>query len=496
MAEINETTSEMNKTPKSIRNKGVDQFYTIPAISEKCLKCVGGRYDWSRWDLVVEPSAGGGSFFTRIPTDKKIGIDIAPTHKDIRKQDFLTYEPPSDTSSSHILVVGNPPFGRVSSLAIKFFNHASKWARVIAFIVPRTFRRISVQNKLDLNFHLVFDENVPMDPCSFEPPMMAKCCFQIWEKNDDATIIQRPIVHLSTVHADWEFLGFGPKDSQGQPTPPNEVTEDANTFALRAYGGKCGQIVNTGLESLRPKSWHWIKSKIPKQTLIDRFNSLDYSVSLDTARQNSIGRGELVHLYSDAYDADDDDDADADDDEEILGTDEPDYKPDHEEVEANKLTIPTIPTIPIPFNVTFLHTMQGCAFDNLSKEGYTGVLKDGRVFSHFIEPWLEQNYPSLKHIKGCKGYDLVDASNENIKYEQKTFTNAKAGCSFRPSNMKGAGRKFDQTIFEEKTKKLLFIIVSNIDFPNIKIRFVSGNDLLGSYPTGIIPRKDFDKFFN
>ena len=129
---------------------GIDKFYTIPAISEKCLNRVGERYEWSTWDMVVEPSAGGGSFFTRIPTIKKIGIDIAPTHTDILKQDFLTYEPPpSDMASPRILVVGNPPFGRVSSLAVKFFNHASKWANVIAFIVPRTFRRISIQNKLN-----------------------------------------------------------------------------------------------------------------------------------------------------------------------------------------------------------------------------------------------------------------------------------------------------------------------------------------------------------
>ena len=62
--------------------------------------------------------------------------------------------------------------------------------------------------------------------------------------------------------------------------------------------------------------------------------------------------------------------------------------------------------------------------------------------------------------------------------------------------MKGVKRTFNQTIFEEKTKKLIFIIVSNIDFPNIKIKFVRGTDLLVSYPKGIIPRKDFDKFFN
>lgn len=282
---------------EEVRDAGLDKFYTIPEISEKCLERIGSIYKWSEWGLVIEPSAGNGSFLTRIPTAKKIGIDISPEHDDIIKQDFLTYNPATGDAgdsgdSIKILVVGNPPFGRVSSLAIKFFNHASKWADVIAFIIPRTFRRVSVQNKLNTSFHLIFDEEIPMKPCSFSPPMMAKCCFQIWEKRDT----ERPIIELSTKHDDWDFLGFGPKDAKGQPTPP-----EGADFAMRAYGGKCGEIVDTGLEILRPKSWHWIKSKINKNTLIERFNSLDYTLSLDTARQNSIGRGELVRAYSEMY---------------------------------------------------------------------------------------------------------------------------------------------------------------------------------------------------
>lgn len=274
-------------------NSKLDKFYTIPSIVEKCLFQVETIYGWSKWDLVIEPSAGNGSFLNRIPTDKKIGIDISPDHKDIIQQDFLTYEPPLIKHSvTQILVIGNPPFGRVCSLAIKFFNHASKWADVIAFIVPRTFRRPSVQNRLNLNFHLVFDQDIPLTPCSFEPPMMAKCCFQVWERK----LFKRESVNLPTTHSDWEFLKFGSKDENNQPIPP--IGAD---FAIRAYGGKCGEIVVDNLEMLRPKSWHWIKSNINVNVLMDRFIQLDYSQSLDTARQNSIGRGELVKLYSKAY---------------------------------------------------------------------------------------------------------------------------------------------------------------------------------------------------
>lgn len=202
--------------------------------------------------------------------------------------DFFNYKPPSN--KNNILVIGNPLFGKISSIAIKFFNHSANFSNVIAFIIPRTFRRPSVQNKLNKMFHLIYDEDVPLKPCCFIPEMMVKCCFQIWEKKD----IERAFIDLPVKHKDWDFLAFGPNDKKGQPTPP--IGAD---FAIRAYGGKIGEIKNENLNELRPKSWHWIKSNIDKTELINTFNKLDYSDSLNTARQNSMGKGEFVRLYND-----------------------------------------------------------------------------------------------------------------------------------------------------------------------------------------------------
>ena len=276
---------------KNVREEGLDKFYTIPTIAKQCIDKVGELYDIAKYDLIVEPSAGNGSFLNQIPSNNKIGIDISPEQPNIIKQDFFDYSPPT-TTTSNILVLGNPPFGRVSSVAIKFFNHSAKWANVIAFIIPRTFRKISVQNKLDTAFHLVYDEDIPTIPCSFSPTMMVKCCFQVWEKKET----KRQIVKLPVTHSDWEFLKFGPLDDKGQPTPPSGAD-----FAMRAYGGKIGEIRTADLNELRPKSWHWFKVKKDKKELIERFAKLDYSNSVNTARQNSMGRGELVSLYSNIF---------------------------------------------------------------------------------------------------------------------------------------------------------------------------------------------------
>ena len=114
------------KETDSIRKEGLDKFYTLPECSKRCIDKVSSMYDIARWDVIVEPSAGNGSFLNQIPSNKKIGIDISPEHPDIIKQDFFDYHPPPE--HKNILVIGNPPFGRISSLAIKFFNPSLKLA--------------------------------------------------------------------------------------------------------------------------------------------------------------------------------------------------------------------------------------------------------------------------------------------------------------------------------------------------------------------------------
>jgi hypothetical protein len=302
----------------TVRNDGLDKFYTTLPYAKHCIQtvftlCTLANVETRQkrkkqqkeeekkdkaWDLIVEPSAGNGSFLYQLPPHiESIGLDICPDkeeekEKRIIQQDFFEFVPPAD--KTNILTIGNPPFGKACSLAIRFFNHAAQWSKTIAFIVPKTFRRISVQNKLDMSFYLVHDEDVPMTPCPFYPTMEAKCCFQIWQRGDKK---RQPVVQ-TTHHADWTFLPWGPLDEFGQPTPPSGAD-----FAMRAYGGQIGEIVSCveQMQTLRPKSWHWFKSNIDTAELMCRFEQLDYSNSMNTARQNSLGKGELVQLYTDFF---------------------------------------------------------------------------------------------------------------------------------------------------------------------------------------------------
>ena len=180
-------------------NNGLDQFYTKPSIVEKVLSMI----DCSKYELVLEPSAGAGDFLERLPKATRVGVDLEPAHPEVTQQDFFDYVPHLDTTN--ILTIGNPPFGKNSSLAVRFFNHAASFSDCIAFIVPRTFRKASIINKLDTAFHLVEEEILPRDAFylptgeSYEVPTV----FQVWQRHEHV----REGETIYSSHPDFDFLG-------------------------------------------------------------------------------------------------------------------------------------------------------------------------------------------------------------------------------------------------------------------------------------------------
>jgi len=146
----------------------------------------------------------------------------------------------------------------------------------------------------------------------------------------------------------------------------------------------------------------------------------------------------------------------------------------------------------IEYNKTISRTITDFTFDGLPRETLIERYRDGRIASHFMEHIIARD-SILTHVGGCQDHDLVSPSDPAEKYDQKTFTSN--GCEFMPSSMKGKGRKFDKEAFDEKSKDLIYVIVSVVSFPEIHTRFVKGSELAVLYPNGKIPLKDHDKLF-
>lgn len=167
-----------------MREVELDQFFTDPEDAARFIAKVDELYPLSGYDVVLEPSAGDGSFFKLMP-ENRVGIDLEPLAEGIEKMDFFDYWPPLFSSTC---VIGNPPFGRRGSLAKDFFNHCAKYADVIAFVVPAIFSKPSFYKSLDKMFHLEYQEYVDRFNLPDGTPHPVKCVFQVWKKKGTARV--------------------------------------------------------------------------------------------------------------------------------------------------------------------------------------------------------------------------------------------------------------------------------------------------------------------
>ena len=141
----------------------IDKFYTKDNIVNLCLQHIRDKLsiDFSQ-DLIIEPSAGTGAFISGIKElcQNYQFYDLYPNHTEIITQDYLTLNY-NNLHYNKIHIIGNPPFGRQASTALKFIKRSSKFCDTISFILPKSFKKDSMQNKIPLNFHLLYEEELP-----------------------------------------------------------------------------------------------------------------------------------------------------------------------------------------------------------------------------------------------------------------------------------------------------------------------------------------------
>ena len=181
-----ENTKNDFSTQGNQRKTGLEQHYTTPMIAEFCTQKFFDLVDSRDAGMVLEPCAGTGEFSRQILkfTDYLDEMDIDPKIG-MRRGDFLDFNFYGGMAFS---VITNPPFGRGNSLSVKFFNHAaSAKANYIGFLIPASWRKWSLQNKLDKNYHLIGDFDLPAGTHFYElgvednKETTLSCVFQVWE---------------------------------------------------------------------------------------------------------------------------------------------------------------------------------------------------------------------------------------------------------------------------------------------------------------------------
>lgn len=261
----------------------LDQFYTQPPIAELCTaflkRCMKQRQ--TRY-IFIEPSAGDGSFYKLLPKDRRLGIDLEPRTPGLVKLDFFHFK---YVGTRRIIVIGNPPFGKNSSLAVKFFNHAAWLPEVdfIAFIVPKTFRKVSIQNRLSMDFHLIGELDLPDESFLKDgKPYKVPCVFQVWKR---LPIPRKPtVVDLSN---DW----FDFVDKNDNPD-----------LAVRRVGFNAGAC-KIDLEPCKTTTFYFLRLKptMNKTNFYVYLNALKdnqkfLSVIGNTAGPRSLSKGEFLEV--------------------------------------------------------------------------------------------------------------------------------------------------------------------------------------------------------
>ncbi len=176
------------KQKKGLKRNTIDKYYTKNEVVLECILSIKKHIRILKKDMIIEPSAGNGSF---IPSIKLLSnnykfYDLEPENQEITKQDFLELK--YDTIKAeykNIHIIGNPPFGRQASTAIKFIKKCCEFAKSISFILPRSFKKDSMQKAFTRKFHLIYENDLPdrsflVNNIEYDVP----CVFQIWERKD------------------------------------------------------------------------------------------------------------------------------------------------------------------------------------------------------------------------------------------------------------------------------------------------------------------------
>ena len=269
-----------NTMQKSGLNRNtLDKFYTKPALVDSCFIKINELLSIDKNnDMIIEPSAGGGSFIEAIKgiCENYQFYDIAPEHSDIINKDYLTID--LSKYSRKIHVIGNPPFGRQSSLAIKFIKHSCKYCESISFILPKSFKKDSLKKKFPLNFHCIYESDVPVN--SFEINQKdhnVPCIFQIWIKrefNREIPVILKP--------NGYKFV----------------KKNENHDISFRRVGVNAGNI-SMDTDDKSEQSHYFIKFDKPlNQNSIQKIKSISFLKSSDTVGPKSISKQELIKEFS------------------------------------------------------------------------------------------------------------------------------------------------------------------------------------------------------
>lgn len=224
----------------------LDRFYTPVSTAQKCIEII----PMDDYDIIVEPSAGAGSFSDLLP-EPRIALDISPQSANIEQGDWMQFSlSATRNENNRLLVIGNPPFGERSSIAKQFIQHAVELdADTIAFILPDTFAKRTNQRCFPDDWRLVEIMPLTREECTFllfsdaeteSQDIFIPCSFFVWTKLvdylpgvdlRDAKVPQPP--QFSYLKRGDETADFSVNGNNGKTKDLHEITNSKSEHYIR-----------------------------------------------------------------------------------------------------------------------------------------------------------------------------------------------------------------------------------------------------------------------
>lgn len=259
----------------------LDQFFTPIHKAKEYLNLLNKKYDLKSFDNVIEPSAGSGSFYNNMPKNR-LGLDLDPKCDGVIKTDFFDYDLPKGKN----IVIGNPPYGKRGSLAMKFINRCANNAEVIAFVLPRGFMRSALINGVDNRFHLVHQELIDTFNFPDGTERFVKSVFQIWEKKDK---LREKIVE-PTSHEDFEMI-----HRHVSWTSKQELEDIRKKYPI-AIGQNTLRVVESK-NITKGSNWFIKPKKVSIKKIKEIFKDAKFTTAYYTLGAPSLSKGDIINEY-------------------------------------------------------------------------------------------------------------------------------------------------------------------------------------------------------
>ena len=180
------------------------------------------------------------------------------------------------------VIIGNPPYGHMASLAIRFLNHAFDICHDVRLVMPRSITgRVANLNKVRLDIECKYDEPLPSDTF----PSNIQANYQLW------TLGKREKTKMTFNHSDWTWL--------------KRSSDETPDLVIRMSGTRSGAMYFPG----HPKferycdTSYYLKIKASPETVV-RFKEMEQDLieAADSCNgRPHAGKGFVVSFYNQRY---------------------------------------------------------------------------------------------------------------------------------------------------------------------------------------------------